>query len=100
MISLTMPNIFFEVYCKIYRKVGIKTVAEYLNVKKEEAEIWVVNLIRSTGVEAKVDLEEEVIYITSSKPSVYEQVFNKTKDLVPRTTILINNISRILKTED
>lgn len=93
-------KVFFEVYCKIYRKIEIKTVSEYLGVSKEEAEIWIVNLIRSTNTEAKVDPEQGVIHLTSPQQSVYEQVFNKTKDLVPRTNILINNISRILKSED
>ena len=93
-------KIFFEVYCRIHRKVEIKLVAEYLSVNKEQAEIWIVNLIRNTNAEAKVDLEKEVIYLTSTRQNVYEQVFTKTKDLVPRTNILINNIARILKTED
>jgi len=93
-------KVFFEVYCKIYRKIEIKTVSDYLGVSKEEAEIWIVNLIRSTNTEAKVDPEQGVIYLTSLQQSVYEQVFNKTKDLVPRTNILINNISRILKSDE
>ncbi len=93
-------KVFFEVYCKIYRKIEIKIVSDYLGVSKEEAEIWIVNLIRSTNTEAKVDPEQGVIYLTSPQYSVYEQVFNKTKDLVPRTNILINNISRILKNDD
>jgi translation initiation factor 3 subunit E len=93
-------KVFFEVYCKIYRKIEIKTVSDYLGVSKEEAEIWIVNLIRSTNTEAKVDPEQGVIYLTSPQHSVYEQVFNKTKDLVPRTNILINNISRILKNDE
>jgi len=93
-------KVFFEVYCKIYRKIELKTVAEYLGVSKEEAEIWIVNLIRNSNVDAKVDPEQGLIYLTSQQQGVYEQVFNKTKDLVPRTNILINTISRILKTEE
>ena len=93
-------KIFFEVYCKIHRKIEIKTVAEYLGVNNEKAEIWIVNLIRGIGAEAKVDLEQQIINLTSTRQSVYEKVFNKTKDLVPRTNILINNITRILKTEE
>jgi translation initiation factor 3 subunit E len=93
-------KVFFEVYCKIYRKIELKTVAEYLGVSKEEAEIWIVNLIRNTNADAKVDPEQGLIYLQSTQQGVYEQVFNKTKDLVPRTNILINNISRILKTEE
>jgi len=93
-------KVFFEVYCKIHRKIELKTVAEYLGVNNEAAEIWIVNLIRNTNADAKVDPEQGLIHLTSPQQSVYELVFNKTKDLVPRTNILINSVSRILKSED
>lgn len=93
-------TIFFEVFCKIYRKIEIKTVASFLDTDLEKAEIWIVNLIRNANYEAKVNADTGVINLTSSKGSVYESVFNKTRDILPRTNILINNISRILKSQE
>jgi len=93
-------TLFFEVFCKIYRKIEIKNVAEFLGVDKEKAEVWIVNLIRNANFEAKIDPQNGVINLVSQKPTVYEQVLNKTRDLLPRTNILINNISRILKAQD
>mmetsp|Transcript_25696 Transcript_25696/g.22710 ORF Transcript_25696/g.22710 Transcript_25696/m.22710 type:complete len:205 (-) Transcript_25696:214-828(-) len=65
-------TIFFEVYCKIYRKIEIKVVANYLGVNIEDAEIWIVNLIRSAKFSAKVNPEEGVIYLEQPKTTVYE----------------------------
>jgi acetolactate synthase regulatory subunit len=93
-------------------------VATYLEVSREDAEVWIVNLIRNANIEAKIDSERGVIVITNQIPNVYDkvaktsgiliaeislssflslnkqQIMNKTRDLVPRTNILINNIKR------
>jgi len=92
-------TLFFEAFCKVYRKVEIKMVGEYLGVSQEEAEVWIVNLIRNANMEAKIDLEKGVLSLTSSQPVVYEQILTKTRDLVPRTVILVNNIAKILKSQ-
>jgi len=90
-------TLFFEAFCKVYRKVNIKMVAEYLGVNQEEAEVWIVNLIRNANMEAKIDLEKGILALTYSQPQIYEQVLTKTRDLIPRTTILVNNIQKIIK---
>jgi len=90
-------TMFFEAFCRVYRKVNIKMVAEYLGVSQEEAEVWIVNLIRNANMEAKIDLEKGVLALTYSQPQIYEQVLTKTRDLIPRTTILVNNLQKILK---
>ena len=54
-------------------------VAEHLGVSQEEAEVWIVNLIRNANMEAKIDLEKGILVLTSSQPSVYERVGIKYK---------------------
>jgi len=92
-------TLYFEAFCRVYRKVEIKMVAECLGVPQEEAEVWIVNLIRNANMDAKIDLEKGVLLLTASQPVVYEQILTKTRDLIPRTTILINNISKVLKAQ-
>jgi len=92
-------TLYFEAFCKVYRKVEIKMVAECLGVPQDEAEVWIVNLIRNANMDAKIDLEKGVLLLTAAQPLVYEQILTKTRDLIPRTTILINNISKILKSQ-
>jgi len=51
-------TLYFEAFCKVYRKVEIKNVAECLGVPVDEAEVWIVNLIRNANMDAKIDLEK------------------------------------------
>jgi len=51
-------TLYFEAFCKVYRKVEIKNVAKCLGVPIDEAEVWIVNLIRNANMDAKIDLEK------------------------------------------
>lgn len=74
-------------------------VAEYLEIPKDEAEIWIVNLIRNALIDAKIDSEKDVIIISREKSNFYEDFFTKTRDLIPKTNLLVNNIKRIFVTK-
>ena len=47
-----------ETYCRIHQKINIKDMTQTLNLNQEEGEKWIVNLIRDTRVDAKIDFEE------------------------------------------
>lgn len=49
-------------------------VSSYLEIPKEEAEIWIVNLIRNANIEAKIDSEKDDVVITRAKSNYYEEV--------------------------
>lgn len=49
-------------------------VSSYLEIPKEEAEIWIVNLIRNANIEAKIDSEKDIVVITRSRGNYYEEV--------------------------
>lgn len=49
-------------------------MAEFLDVQLEEAEVWIVNLIRVLNMEAKLDLEKGCLILTTTSKSVYETV--------------------------
>ena len=49
-------------------------VADFLEKNVEEAEIWIVNLVRNANIEAKIDSEKGVIVILKSSIDYYEQV--------------------------
>jgi len=34
-----------------------RVVAQFLEIDQEEAEVWIVNLIRGANIDAKIDLE-------------------------------------------
>jgi translation initiation factor 3 subunit E len=52
-----------ETYCRIHQKIDIKEMSQRLNLTQEEGEKWIVNLIRDTRVDAKIDFEEVKIII-------------------------------------
>ncbi len=38
-------------------------IAEFLQSNEEDAEIWIVDVIRQSKIEAKIDSEKGVIYV-------------------------------------
>ena len=43
-------------------------------MKQDEAELWIVNLIRNARLDAKIDSEKHHVIMGSTKPTVYQQV--------------------------
>lgn len=84
----------FETYCRIHQVIDIGMLADKLNMDKEEAEKWVVNLIRHASLDAKIDSQANQVVMGLSVPSVYEQVVDSTKNLLIRTSALIHNCDR------
>jgi hypothetical protein len=47
--------LYFKVYCKVYEKVPIAHIASFIAKSEDEAELWILGLIRSLDIEAKID---------------------------------------------
>ncbi len=84
----------FETYCRIHQCIDITMLADKLNMGQQEAELWIVNLIRNARLDAKIDSEKHHVIMGSSKPSVYQQVINKTKTLCFRSYVLAGNLQK------
>ncbi|CAN8063648.1 unnamed protein product [Agarophyton chilense] len=84
----------FETYCRIHQVIDIGMLASKLNMEKDEAEKWVVNLIRNARLDAKIDSQANQVIMGVSVPSVYEQVVDSTKNLLIRATVLAQNSDR------
>ena len=72
-------HLISESYCKIHQRIDIKDLASRLNLSQDEGEKWIVNLIRDTRVDAKIDYEEGTVVMNHPPQSVYQQVIEKTK---------------------
>jgi len=68
-------------YCKINNKIDIGRLASKLDMKEDEAEKWIVNLIRNAKLDAKIDSQEGSVIMASSHPSVYQRLIDKTSAL-------------------
>lgn len=71
----------FETYCRIHNTISIKMLAEKLDMDQDNAEEWVVALIRNARLDAKIDSKAGHVLMTPQVPSIYHQVIEKTKVL-------------------
>ncbi|KAI4325636.1 hypothetical protein MLD38_031018 [Melastoma candidum] len=82
----------FETYCRIHRRIEMGVLAEKLNLNYEEAERWIVNLIRTSKLEARIDLDSGTVTMEPNTPNVYEQLIDHTKALSGRTYKLVSQV--------
>ena len=61
----------FETYCRIHECIDISMLAEKLNMNEEQAERWIVNLVRSTHLEAKIDSANNQVILNSNTSNMY-----------------------------
>ncbi|KAI8372691.1 eIF3 subunit 6 N terminal domain-containing protein [Radiomyces spectabilis] len=83
-----------ETYCRIHQKINIKDMSKILNLDQEQGEKWIVNLIRDTRVDAKIDFEKNTVNMNTPVTSVYQQVIERTKGLSFRSQILATAVKR------
>ncbi|KAK0069633.1 eukaryotic translation initiation factor 3 subunit E [Biomphalaria pfeifferi] len=101
--------LIFETFCRIHECISIRQVlhvysyyhipsmlAEKLNMSPDEAEKWIVNLIRNARLDAKIDSKLGHVVMGTQAVSPYQQVIEKTKNLSFRSQMLALNIEKKL----
>ncbi|CAG8466237.1 10233_t:CDS:2 [Ambispora leptoticha] len=83
-----------ETYCRIHLKIDISELSQTLNLEQEEGEKWIVNLIRDTRVDAKIDFKENTVIMNQNHTSIYQQVIERTKGLSFRSQVLASTIEK------
>lgn len=81
-------HLISESYCKIHQRIDIKDLSTRLGLNEDEGEKWIVNLIRDTRVDAKIDYQAGTVVMNHPPQSVYQQVIEKTKGGFFRTQVL------------
>ncbi|TKR92910.1 hypothetical protein L596_007474 [Steinernema carpocapsae] len=77
--------LIFEMFCRIHQCISIKKLAENLNMAEQEAERWIVDLIRTYRIEgAKIDSKLGQVVMGAKVTSIHEQVMENTKRLTFR----------------
>jgi len=71
--------LIFEMFCRIHQCISIDMLAEKLNMRRDEAERWIVNLIRNARLDAKIDSQKGHVIMGTKAVSVYETVMENTK---------------------
>ncbi|KAF3941696.1 hypothetical protein ABW19_dt0200744 [Dactylella cylindrospora] len=81
-------HLISEAYCRIHQRIDIKDLSQRLNLSQDDGEKWIVNLIRDTRVDAKIDYKNGTVLMNHPPQSVYQQVIEKTKGGFFRTQVL------------
>lgn len=82
----------FETYCRIHQCIDIGMLAEKLNMSYDEAESWIMNLVRNAKLEAKIDFVSGTVVMETSRINVHEQLIESMKNLNMRTYLLAKNL--------
>ncbi|XP_057313238.1 eukaryotic translation initiation factor 3 subunit E-like [Hydractinia symbiolongicarpus] len=86
----------FETFCRIHQCISINMLAEKLNMSPEEAERWIVNLIRNARLDAKIDSKQGHVVMGTQAAAVHQQVIERTKGLMYRTQMVSASIDKKL----
>ncbi|KJX93031.1 eukaryotic translation initiation factor 3 subunit e like protein [Zymoseptoria brevis] len=87
-------HLISESYCKIHQRIDIKDLSTRLGLSHDEGEKWIVNLIRDTRVDAKIDYKAGTVVMNHPPVSVYQQVIERTKGGFFRTQVLSAAVAR------
>jgi translation initiation factor 3 subunit E len=87
-------HLISELYCKIHQRIDIKDLSTRLGLSADEGEKWIVNLIRDTRVDAKIDYQAGTVVMNHPPQSVYQQVIERTKGGFFRTQVLSAAVGR------
>ncbi|KQK20343.1 eukaryotic translation initiation factor 3 subunit E [Brachypodium distachyon] len=82
----------FETYCRIHRCIDIGMLAEKMNMTYDEAELWIMNLVKSSKLDAKIDSVTGTLIMTTNHVNVHEQIIENMKNLNARTYMLAKSL--------
>lgn len=86
----------FEHYCRIHNKIDLHALGEKLAMDRDDAERWIVDLIRNADLDAKIDADEGCVIMGGTPLSIYEQVMDRTRDLNARSANVAQNLNALL----
>lgn len=89
-----------EMYCNINRQVDIVMLSEKLQLSEEEAEKWMVDIVRTATsgptFDAKIDSSAKHVIMSTPSRTAHQVVMDKTKDLTARSGVLVSNLSSLM----
>lgn len=72
-------------------------IAEKLNMKNDEAERWIVKLIRDAHFDARIDSKHGHVIMGTQAVSQYHQLIEKTQAMRLRTEMLAVSIEKTVQ---
>jgi len=84
----------FELFCRIHQCIRVDMLADKLDMPYEEAERWIVDLVRQAKLDAKIDSQLGHVIMGTQAVSPYQQLIDKTNNLSFRTQMISNNLEK------
>ncbi|CAG9463873.1 unnamed protein product [Pedinophyceae sp. YPF-701] len=80
----------FETYCRLHSCIDIKMLSERLNMNEDDAEKWIVNLVSSARLNAKIDSANGTVVMGPQHSSPFDQLMSRARSLAIRTYMVAN----------
>mmetsp|Transcript_35680 Transcript_35680/g.112114 ORF Transcript_35680/g.112114 Transcript_35680/m.112114 type:complete len:405 (-) Transcript_35680:2171-3385(-) len=92
----------FETFCRIHHTLDMNMLAERLAFNATEAEKFLVDLIRGSKLDARIDSARNYVVIGTGKSGqkVHTKVSDRTKDLASRAMALTTNLDAFEQKEE
>ena len=72
-------------------------LAQKLNMEEENAERWIVNLIRNVKLDAKIVAQKHFVVMTAQPQSIYQRIIVKTKPVAFQSQIVAQSVAKRLE---
>jgi translation initiation factor 3 subunit E len=92
-----------EMYCTINRRVDLSMLSEKLQLTEEEAEKWMVQMVRgsasntSSAIDAKINSSDKQVIMAAYSKTTQQQVADRTNDLNQRAVQLAASLDSVMK---
>lgn len=86
---------YFKLACKVYETIPLSDVSTFTGKSIEEAELWILNYIRSGDIEAKIDSVAETVVNNKGRQSNAE----KYVEVIPSLNTFVNSLSRAIASQ-
>jgi len=103
-------SLLFETYCRIHKTISIPVLAAKMDLtgpqadgkelKADDVERRLLELIRTTRVDAKIDSERNLLIMDKQFPTAYQQVIDKTKGVTYKTQQMAGSVEGRYRSQD
>ena len=72
----------------MHKVIDIKVMATRFGMDEDAALQWIMNLIKTKKIAAKIDAEKGTVVMTTTQPDVHEQIIEKTRSQLTKTRMM------------
>jgi len=89
-----------DAYCSMNRTVDLTTLSHQLELSEEEAERWMVDMVRSanhpSAIDARIDSTGKQVNMSAPTTSIHQDIAEFTRDLTLRSKVMCESLENIL----